>query len=725
MKTRLGQNAANRKLNLQKIRRLEDTIERLRSTFKANLVDDEVEQRISSGSLDNMRRMYTTLNTKKDLFLGFVEQVREALPVDTKQDKIVAAARQLATDCQERMGIFLARARGKPKTVRFSPYLYTFAYNLFERSKSGFRQAIKDGQTLPSERQMYRIKAGAAVTSGHCIKFFQKIVEETGGKAIIGQILFDEMKIVGGVVMNSQSYDIVGFEVDSGDFSQMMGTLGEKRIHKPASYVMQYMFRDMFSSNKIYLLENFAVSKGCNHTQIKSQLLRQILLCETLNLRVVGLMKDGAGANLKTDRDLLGMVSRPLYSWFEKKDVAFPNPYDDERDIATAACGSHNVKNDRGALYSPKRKLKFDGNDITWKVLEACWRREEDRRLKGLLQETRLVVDAVLNLDGFTKMRVDYAKIAFECRTIIEIMLYMCTVLHVEMPTGLTLEEKVDFLESVLATKPWPYPADSADPNPMGTVKFMVHMNALYHRLVLNMANKVTEENIDVLEEKCKAIFEGYFHEWKESIASATEFLHSTTWFILRGSFKGYFEMCRIAFKEYRVVHSDLNDPEYAMPYITMNKFNQSCLELIFCIVRTGSMGSVDLTQYLSKVSNVSSIYARKTDIGSSSSDELRRSGMYDPNDVDGGGVDGEKMDSSPAPPASAFAASAASSAASSEAAAVAADDSQSCSRAPKSIDVYNRETKATLDPYRKLLNALLADEAQMHRLSIPGIVSF
>ena len=113
------------------------------------------------------------------------------------------------------------------------------------------------------------------------------------------QVLMDEIKIINGIVYNSNNNSIIGLEDEEMDFDHVIKTLSninynEYKHSKPGQYISQYYIRGIENSFT-YPVEYYVVNKSCSGTELKKQLINVIKNLETANFRVHAVVLDAGG----------------------------------------------------------------------------------------------------------------------------------------------------------------------------------------------------------------------------------------------------------------------------------------------------------------------------------------------------------------------------------------------------------------------------------------------
>jgi hypothetical protein len=211
-----------------------------------------------------------------------------------------------------------------------------------------------------------------------CGNFFDEYVALNS--PVIGQLVFDEMKLETGVFWRTSDHTVCGF-ASANQNSTIRSVLsdmlqndsdGAEEFHDtsaPALYVNQWRFRSIY--NVIHNSNFFFNSGSLDGNELLSQMMHVVCGYETIGVKIYGIVCDAGGSNrglfkLLRNALKLGLVGvervPPGY-------LKFINPYDPTREIAIFNCSTHNLKNVRNALLesdlpSGKRKFQFEGDQF-------------------------------------------------------------------------------------------------------------------------------------------------------------------------------------------------------------------------------------------------------------------------------------------------------------------------------------------------------------------------
>ena len=150
---------------------------------------------------------------------------------------------------------------GKPSTVEFTPAIYQSAVVLYLHSKVGYNDQRKlSPLVMPSPTTMNRLLRETRLNEGYSPKIYGNFFDEyvTHKSPVIGQLVFDEMKLKTGVFWRTSDHTVCGFASANHNstirtiLSDMIenGDDGTDEFHdmnSPAVYVNQWRFRSIYN----------------------------------------------------------------------------------------------------------------------------------------------------------------------------------------------------------------------------------------------------------------------------------------------------------------------------------------------------------------------------------------------------------------------------------------------------------------------------------------------
>ncbi|EJK74435.1 hypothetical protein THAOC_03886, partial [Thalassiosira oceanica] len=331
----------------------------------------------------------------------------------------------------------------------YSPYLMGLAMDQFVRGKAQYKsQREKSLVVMPSlgtlENKLHRLK----VREGECVIMHEKLKLYNGTKTIVGQLMCDEMKLKGEVLLNTNSNEVVGVTEDFCSTKKILTSMidgdaiGES--YQPTTHVNQWRYRDV--NGKTYNLCFWFNSGSLSGDELLDQFHEVLIRCEKANCRVLGMTSDAGGNNARLFRLLRGDTTVPEGGWLGIEFVSFKNPYKISRDepdrfVHCFFCSTHGLKAMRNQLFTSwnmsggngaKAFLGEDGAQIGKFIIEYCHKREQDRRARGHTNQTR-VDESVVDIDRWSKMNVSAALKVFEYGTLCEITNHIYTDLNVDL----------------------------------------------------------------------------------------------------------------------------------------------------------------------------------------------------------------------------------------------------------------------------------------------------
>ena len=148
---------------------------------------------------------------------------------------------------------------GKPNMVKFTPAIYQSAVVLYLRSKVGYRDQRKlSPLIMPSPTTMDRLLRETRLNEGYSPKIYGNFFDEyvASNSPVIGQLIFDEMKLKTGVFWRTSDHTVCGFATANQNstirsvLSDMIQNGGDGTdefydTSSPAVYVNQWRFRSI------------------------------------------------------------------------------------------------------------------------------------------------------------------------------------------------------------------------------------------------------------------------------------------------------------------------------------------------------------------------------------------------------------------------------------------------------------------------------------------------
>ena len=335
--------------------------------------------------------------------------------------------------------------------------------SLWSRTKAGYNDIRNSGTNLlclPSPRQLSRIKNQISTKPSFNNEVYQNIdlTFKKLGETRIGQLMCDELNCKKQLIINSKSNDTVGLVSRTGSIRDIIRDdleyLLEKKIitnkkrkkdNKEEEYkedniesndegVITYvnLFRFRSIMNKSYNLEYFFNDGSMTSDDVLGQALHAIGCLTMIGFTVLGIVCDAGGANSGLHRLLRKGETLPDdTTWLDKNYTSFKHPCLVDMIIVFWYCATHALKSIRNSFLQSivfnckkynKTFLSMEGIPFGWDNLERLFLRELEQEERSSSKVTRLS-QGVVYPDRWNKMNVSFAKIPFEEKTIIEILL--------------------------------------------------------------------------------------------------------------------------------------------------------------------------------------------------------------------------------------------------------------------------------------------------------------
>ncbi|EQC29150.1 hypothetical protein SDRG_13022 [Saprolegnia diclina VS20] len=580
--------------------------------------------------------------------------------------------------------------KGDAKQVRYSRDVLRLALSLTPKARSDLRASglIQ----IPSNATLARYRKAHSVKSGSCRVMYTRANEAYAAyqekrdpnfdrsKPVAVSLMHDECKLTASnIYINTKDNSIVGFVDDEvGDLESLADIFFEetpvKKDPEVAQVVNQWKMRSVYS-NFTYLVEFFVSSKEFNAQEFLAQFMHVLLGAEQARFEIIWIVSDSGSANMALFKHLssLGHKAAPQAaalrarkpkpaepndeSWLDEQFVSFGHPLDPDRKIFLCPCWTHLFKSLRNLLENKKRHL-VNTSEITWGVLVDALARDDDRRAKGLVGDTRLIKDAV-QPDGWSKMDVSLAKRVFDIKTITEIICYAKGVIE----SGPSSPKIVFCDEASLASpgsrlastncgpKPWDttigrvlrnvrillqydWPSDARDPRP--TLELMAVIHELTSAFMLDTTQRIHAENVEAVSQFFQHRL-AYFHEWKK-LVDERNLAGDPTWdkqFMSKITYLNLRLACRapVAIVEYLVARGGPHG------YSPVTDFNQSSIEASFSGLRRLYPSDLTIANYsrgvaASSLAKIDSLYGNKMYSASDMAEETTGDFVYKPYEV-------------------------------------------------------------------------------------------
>jgi hypothetical protein len=325
------------------------------------------------------------------------------------------------------------------------------------QSKSCYENFRKHSlQVLPSVDYLKKWNKEVKRKEGVDPKIYGGVADDLSGEC--GQLLFDEMKLVGDVAWNVKDNTVVGFagtskenlslqaimdevlflvedEEDEGTKELAEENTEEKQpeLHERAVYVNQFRLRT--TRGQIKNLEFFYNNGTLSGDELLEQVMHVISCCELAGIMIHALVCDAGGPN-KSLFTLLTKKKETSHGWLEPEQVSFPNPCDLSRRIWFIFCTVHGLKAMRNNLL---RSLQTDeATQNFWNGCNFGWAEIIDQHLRNY-EKTEIILTSytrvnkrVARPDKFSQMSVTDALIIFEFKTLVHECHHIAQMLGIE-----------------------------------------------------------------------------------------------------------------------------------------------------------------------------------------------------------------------------------------------------------------------------------------------------
>ncbi len=164
-----------------------------------------------------------------------------------------------------------------------------------------------------------------------------------------GALIFDEVKVVGKVVMNMKNEKLLGIAMNEDEMHNLHDI--SRSIHSsepvPTEYILQFLWRDL-TSNFDIIGPFFSLNSTINHPVVIETLMETMRVFENYGFTTSCVVCDGASSNLAAIK-LLTAEKRGAYGKTsdnpDKHAIKpwFTNPFNPKIDVFCVICPSHQV----------------------------------------------------------------------------------------------------------------------------------------------------------------------------------------------------------------------------------------------------------------------------------------------------------------------------------------------------------------------------------------------
>lgn len=172
---------------------------------------------------------------------------------------------------------------------------------MWARSPAGYREFKSISPLLlPSERTYQRAKKENKSRDGaQCVQVYLSNQLSRCGENVHGYLIFDEMKLKGGVIFNSQTGEAVGMADDMLDLKSVLKRLFSDggQEFKGAEKVNQWMYMTLGPNRRSFACGYFFNDGKLSGDTMLRQFDHVVTCCESTGAHVVGVTCDLGGPN--------------------------------------------------------------------------------------------------------------------------------------------------------------------------------------------------------------------------------------------------------------------------------------------------------------------------------------------------------------------------------------------------------------------------------------------
>jgi len=419
-----------------------------------------------------------TMNFRRDEDANAVNVVRKAFEhcvgdgaKQLKKDIIQVLLESSGGDCSKNdkeftefaesvintMRNYCLELKGNSRQIRFDPHVTRTALGSWLRSPTSFRHMKANSiEIYPSERTLYRIQKQLKQDEGLfalVYAWFRDETQATKDQSPIVEILADELTFKTDFYCNIKDGSIAAFvasdDHDSIDLISELKALVSKKDTETASSddqsvkaldssVGQHVIAkkvNLFRIRTCYgvaeNMEFFFNDGSLTGDEMLSQLLRCIICCETVGLRVYMICADAGGANSSLFTTLRGGRSLGKKTKLTDEYVSFRHPLFPDRRIYIVPCAVHGQKAMRNNLLKSQeedvRGFLMDNVNFGWHQVIDIYEEDTEPRSSCLSKQS-------INPNKYSKMSVPEALAPFQYKTIC----FECcqlSLIHISEPT--------------------------------------------------------------------------------------------------------------------------------------------------------------------------------------------------------------------------------------------------------------------------------------------------
>ncbi|XP_065903644.1 uncharacterized protein [Dysidea avara] len=465
-------------------------------------------------------------------------------------------------------------------TIRIALAVFVRSPAAYEALKSFNILQLPSRSTLQAYTGAFLHEAGAAAESiAKQVEMYAASVAKCKKEGKLtpqsdGTLIFDEVKVVSGLIWNSRSQRIIGLamtERDQASLQDVFQSLSPDQHVQQTTHMLQFLWRDLTSGFDI-VGPYYSCSESMSSKFVLACILETIQLFQVYDLRTSLLICDGSSANLAALKASHGHFTGAYNNDHSGLDPFvikpyFINQYDPPNKIHWLICPSHQLKNMINALFSSQSggtkgfRYTIDGQQFGWKAITDLYARECQRRESGVARQVPKLREAFVLRDSWTKLNVLPAKI---------------------MQQELVLSELYKYC------KQDPAPSDSVSVELC--LKYLEACNKLFENGYLSH-KKIVSLQSPVL----KSIEDGYsyFTTWHKNLSTKgpmklqdPRFLSWQTWDLLR--------VCIYGFKSFAANFLE----KYPDHFISPVRLSGSAVETLFSQFKHTAGGKLSATNY-------------------------------------------------------------------------------------------------------------------------------
>lgn len=406
----------------------------------------------------------------------------------------------------------------------YTPYIAGLAVDQFVQGRSQYKSfREKSIIVMPALSSLAKKRQRLKVREGECVIMHEKLKLYNGSRTIIGQLMCDEMKLKGEVLLNTSNNEVVGVTEEFCSTKRILTSMidgnavGES--YQPTTHVNQWRFHDV--NGKTYNLCFWFNPGTLSGDELLDQFHEVLIRCEKANCKVLGMTSDAGGNNARLFRLLRGDTMMPEGGWVDMEYIRFKNPFkitrnELDRFIYLFFCSTHGLKAMRNQLFTSwlangsngaKAFLGDDGAQIGKLIIEHCHNREQDRRARGHINITR-VDESVVDIDRWSKMNVSAALKVFEYKTLCEIANSIYTDLNVDLQDRLGADQfkdrgqvvgyfpaVADHFRHLVTTRI--LILDYKQKSAIASFEWLAHVHEIFNNTLMNTKIVIDKDNID------------------------------------------------------------------------------------------------------------------------------------------------------------------------------------------------------------------------------------